>query len=64
MDDVPLAMLEKVVAERDRLRAVVDALVPFADHGEDCAVNADYPCNCGLDRIFAQLDARPEATDG
>ena len=43
MDDVPLAMLEKVVAERDRLRAVVDALVPFADHGEDCAVNADYP---------------------
>lgn len=51
-------------AERDRLRAVVEALAPFTDHAEDCAVEVDYPCNCGLDRIHAQLDGSAEATDG
>lgn len=50
--------------EQDRLRVVVEALAPFTDHAEDCAVEVDYPCNCGLDRIYDQLDGSAEATDG
>jgi ElaB/YqjD/DUF883 family membrane-anchored ribosome-binding protein len=42
--------------ERDRLRAVVAALMPFVDHGEDCATEIDMPCNCGLDLILAQQE--------
>jgi hypothetical protein len=48
--------LGRILAERDRLRAVVDRLRPFLDHETGCAVDVDYPCNCGLDLLFAQLD--------
>jgi hypothetical protein len=47
----------ELVAQRDRLRAVVETLTDgYVDHRDGCAVYADYPCDCGLDDVFRQLD--------
>jgi uncharacterized coiled-coil DUF342 family protein len=49
-------------AERDRLRAVVEAVWPYADHRGGCAVEDERPCDCGFRSVFpqrAQLDVSP-----
>jgi hypothetical protein len=49
-----------LVAERDRLRAVVTTLnARYVDHMDECAVKVDYPCDCGLDDVLRQLDVSP-----
>lgn len=49
-----------IVAERDRLRAVVDNSMelfsPYLDHLEGCAVETDYPCDCGFDLLDGSPD--------
>lgn len=64
-----LAQLRALVDERDRLRAALDDswyedVRPFLDHRPECAVGADYPCDCGLERLFAQVDQLRDPVDG
>lgn len=48
--------LHDVEAERDKFRDVVTSLnARFVDHLDSCATKTDYPCDCGLDEVFAEL---------
>jgi hypothetical protein len=56
----------KLRAENGRLRAVLETLnARYVDHLDECAVHADYPCDCGLDDVLRQrqLDVSPELAD-
>lgn len=54
--------MNRQLAENKRLSAVVEAATRFIDHRPECAVNADYPCDCGLDGLLGRLDLGGEAT--
>lgn len=54
--------MNELIAERDRLRAVVETLTHgYIDHSAECAV---YPCDCGLDDVLRQLDGSEDMGDG